>query len=268
MYFDKFQKMLYDFDMTESGTYSIDSSRFQLVVDITSNVRFKKEFLDQIDYYEIYRLKDEETLEHVSENLYGTPDYHWILMLLNQRYDYVEDMPISGERLDALVDLKYGSRKNDPHHFENSDGDIINPTLILKLTDPASTTIIGKTMFDHIEVGNAIRRKTAIGDYVGRIEYSNKATKEIHAFVTKGSFAISDTVQIYKYYDDANGNFVEELIGTPNVTAVQYPSDAIEVTNYEWEYFQNEKKRILRVVPQQYMQQIINEFELLMSNGK
>lgn len=262
MYFDNFPKILYDFDLTpDSQEYAVSGPTFQLVKDITKNIRFKKEFMDQIGFYEIYRLGDGETLDRVSEKLYGTPHYHWMLMLLNQRYDYIEDYPIEGSELDALVKDKYGDRGDDAHHYTDANINTVNPTVTLTITDPVDPNNVSKTLFDNLQVGCVVIRKTAIGNYVGRVESFNKTTKTIGVYIANGDFNVNDPIQIYKYYDDANGNFVEELLGTPIVKASELPAGIAVVTNYEYEYYLNEKKRLIRVVPQQYVQQIINEFE-------
>lgn len=262
MYFDNFPKMLYDFDLSEDAQrFAVDGPKYQLVTDITRNIRFKKEFMDQIGFYEIYRLSDGEKLEHVSEKLYGSPQYHWLLMLLNQRYDYIEDYPVEGFKLDEIVKNKYNDRGDDAHHYVNEDGDTVNPVVILKLTDPSDPNNTSQTMFDLIKVGSVITRKTSIGTYVGRIESVNKATKEVHVYINNGQFKPDDPVQIYKYYDNAEGVFTEQLIGSPKVISVDLPIMYSIVTNYEYEYYINEKKRLIRVVPQQYIQQILNEYE-------
>jgi hypothetical protein len=256
--------MLYDFDLTENATqYAVSGPKFQLVLDITKNVRFKKEFMDQIGFYEIYRLADGETLEHVSEKLYGTPDYHWLIMLLNQRYDYIEDYPVEGFNLDQVVKNKYGDRGEDAHHYTNGNGDTVNVTAYITLTNPPSTTVVGRTMFQELAVGQIIRRKTSLGTYVGRIEEVDIPNKKVKVYITNGEFKKDDPVQIYKYYDNAAGQFTEELLASPVVTGFTLENNVSVVTNYEYEYYINERKRLIRVVPQQYIQQIINEFETI-----
>ena len=262
MYFDNFPKMLYDFDLSEDALRSaVEGPKYQLVTDITKNVRFKKEFMDQIGFYEIYRLSDGEKLADVSEKLYGTSQYHWMLMLLNQRYDYVEDYPVEGFKLDEIVKSKYNDRGDDAHHYTDANGDTVNPTVTLVLSDPPDPNNTSQTMFDLLTVGNVITRKTSTGTYVGRIESINKTKKQVTVYINNGQFNPEDPVQIYKYYDNAQGVFTEELIGSPKVISVDLPIKYSIVTNYEYEYYMNEKKRLIRVVPQQYIQQIVNEFE-------
>ena len=87
MYFKEFPKFLYDFKQPDGTT------EFSLVRDITRNVRFRKDILENVTLYDEYDMQDGETPEIVAEKVYGNPKYHWVIMLANQRYDYVEDFP-------------------------------------------------------------------------------------------------------------------------------------------------------------------------------
>ena len=84
MYFANFPKIVYDFDLSNGTDYKV-------VTDITRNVRVRKQILENIALYDFYDIAEGETPEIVSEKIYGTPYYHWVIMLVNQRYDYVND---------------------------------------------------------------------------------------------------------------------------------------------------------------------------------
>lgn len=257
MYFDNFEKVLYDFNIA-------NKDQFLLVRDITKNVRFKKEFIDQLHLYETYKMSDGESIEVVSEKVYGTPEYHWILMLLNQRYDYIDDYPLSTSQLETMIDEAYGDRKNDVRHYIDPNGHITNATVGVTLQN---TIVPGtdKRIFDYIVPGAVIRRKTAIGEYVGRIQSANTESKIATTLMTTGGFKPNDPVKIYKYTDDYQGNTTETLLGSSTVLDVTVPEGYTAVTNYEYEYFENEKKRIIKIVPQQYLEQILSEFDALMT---
>jgi hypothetical protein len=257
MYFDNFPKMLYDFDLT-------DGKKFILVKDITQNVRFQKEFLDQSLVYETYKMVDGETIETVSEKIYNTPDYHWILMLLNQRYDYVEDFPMSSIVLDEHIERKYGNRKNDEAYFINKDGVIENPNIFYSISNTKNPLQEGRTILGDIRPGDVIRRITSIGDYVGSFQNFVGSTTELNVMMTTGNFRVGDAITVYRYSEDAEGNLVEGLVGKSTVTKVTLPLQYTPITNYENEYLMNEKKRIIKIVPVQYMQQILTEFDQLM----
>ncbi|MHB8123660.1 MAG: baseplate wedge protein 53 [Desulfuromonadaceae bacterium] len=85
------------------------AAQYVNLVDITRNVRFKKEVIDNIVLYDYYVMREHETVEIVSEYLYGSPYYHWVLMLLNDRYDYRKDFAMPNDVFTQYIIAKYGS---------------------------------------------------------------------------------------------------------------------------------------------------------------
>lgn len=129
MFFKNFPKTLYNFTTRD------DKDLFEFVVsDITLGVRVKKEILDNIVLYDWYSLGDGETPEIVSKKFYGSQYYHWIIMLFNNKYDYINDFPLSGIEFDKFVTLRYGEGNyNVTHHYETKEikdpnGNIILPS--------------------------------------------------------------------------------------------------------------------------------------------
>jgi len=113
MYFEQFPTMYYDYVKADGTT------EYVLLKDITSNIRFKKEVLETITLYEYYDMQDTDTPEIISEKFYGSPLYHWVIMLANQKYDYLEDFPLPIPQLESRITEKYGAgNEYDTHHYE------------------------------------------------------------------------------------------------------------------------------------------------------
>jgi hypothetical protein len=118
MYFRGFSQLLYDFKV---GNRVED----KVVTDITKNVRFRTALLENVTVYDIYDMRDGETPEMVAEKFYGNPLLHWVIMLANNRYDYISDFPLNVNQMEKFITDKYGSKKFDPHHYE-LDGYIVD----------------------------------------------------------------------------------------------------------------------------------------------
>ena len=69
MYFKVFPEFLYDFKYGKETKTSI-------VKDITRNIRFRKEVLENITLYDYVDVVDGDTPEIVAEKIYGNPEYH------------------------------------------------------------------------------------------------------------------------------------------------------------------------------------------------
>ena len=100
MYFKEFPQFLYDFNYG-------DRIKTSLVTDITRNVRVRKEILENVTLFDEYDIIDGETPEIISEKLYGTPEYHWVVMLANGKYDYRSDFPLQESVLQKHIATVY-----------------------------------------------------------------------------------------------------------------------------------------------------------------
>lgn len=121
MYFEDFPNFLYDFD--------INGKRKAIYVkDITRNVRFRRDVLANIAVYDEYDIIDGETPEIIAEKIYGSAEYHWVIMLANERFDYRADFPLDYPRLTAHIEDKYGDQADAIHHYEDANGYVVHST--------------------------------------------------------------------------------------------------------------------------------------------
>ena len=120
MYFARLPEILYNF--TYGGT-----ERLHVLRDITINVRVLKQVLENISLYDSYDIVEGETPEVVSAKLYGASDYHWALMIANQRFDYINDWPLTYDRLEQYCRDKYGDEQiYATHHYEDANGYVVS----------------------------------------------------------------------------------------------------------------------------------------------
>ena len=120
MYFNNFPNIFYEF---KNG----NKTEFKIIKDITQNVRVRKEILANITLYDEYDIKHGETPEIIAEKVYGSPLYHWVVMLCNERYDYINDFPLPSYELEQHITEKYGAgNEYDVHHYIDSNGYIVD----------------------------------------------------------------------------------------------------------------------------------------------
>ena len=120
MYFEEFPKFTYPFKINGKTEY-------KAVSDITQNVRVRKEILANITLYDEYDIVDGETPEIIAEKVYGSPLHHWVVMLCNQRYDYINDFPLSTYNLEQHITEKYGAgNEYNTHHYVDTNGNIVD----------------------------------------------------------------------------------------------------------------------------------------------
>ena len=77
--------------------------------------------------FDEYDIKDGETPEIIAEKVYGTAEYHWIIMLINEKFDYLADFPMTYDALLKYVEDKYGvGNEYAIHHHKNANGFVVN----------------------------------------------------------------------------------------------------------------------------------------------
>ena len=119
MYFKEFPKFQYDF------AYGNDT-KVSVVKDITRNIRFRRDVLSNVTLYDEYDIVDGETPEIIAEKVYGNPEYHWIIMLTNERYDYITDFPLPEYTLEKYIVDKYGAQRYATQHYVDANGFVVN----------------------------------------------------------------------------------------------------------------------------------------------
>ena len=74
--------------------YEDSEENLKVAVDIFNRVRVRLEAqTDRAIYYE-YQIKDGDTPENVAHRYYGSVDFHWVLLLMNEIIDPQYDWPL------------------------------------------------------------------------------------------------------------------------------------------------------------------------------
>jgi hypothetical protein len=126
MYFKNFPLMTYLYKVG-------DKEKLIAVKDITLNVRIRKQILSNITLFEDIDVVDGDTPERIADKIYRNPNYHWIIMLCNERFHYADEFPLSQEQLQRYVEIKYGADNSEAQHmlfgrlhFETADGQVVD----------------------------------------------------------------------------------------------------------------------------------------------
>ena len=173
MYFSKFPYIVYD---------SVGNGEFKIVTNLLRRVAIRSKIKANTLFFDTYDVKEGETPEMVAHKLYGDPELHWIVLLVNNVTERYHQWPKNTNQFLAYINDKY-SNVDATHHYEISQ---------------------------------------VSGDTTIKID-----------------------------------------IGTDNT---DYPSASI-VTNYEYEEYLQDKKRKIRLLDPEYVEDFIAEFEKLMGES-
>ena len=107
-YFETFPKLLYDIDNTKN---------FKLVTDIFRRIKVREQLKENAALFSKYSVPSGEQPETTSYKHFGTTDYFWIILLLNDITDRYYGWPLSDQDFEKYVTDKY-SNPQGIHHYE------------------------------------------------------------------------------------------------------------------------------------------------------
>lgn len=129
--------------------YTFDGTNIQFVRNILNKANFESDFKENTVVYYEYLVGDEETPEIVSHKVYGSPDKHWIILMLNDMIHPQFDWPLSNYSFRKFVDLKYRQQQYANSSIEG-DGTIWAQTNIKEYN--VIETKINKDLNDVISI--------------------------------------------------------------------------------------------------------------------
>ena len=250
MYFQQFPKIFYDFP-----NYSGDDTFLQVLTDITANVRVRKAILEDITLYDEYDMREGDTPEIIAERIYGNAQYHWIIMLANQRYDYLADFPLSSVELEEHIIDKYGADHiNDVHHYE-----------VNGIIDEATATIkIPTSVIQSLKLNDFIAAHPVANARITSIDYVNKIAV-VKMDYGRFSDGMTVTVSGVRYDTSLKTNVFASILNfTIPTNGFALNEEYTPITNYEYEVVQNEKKRRIKIISPRLIEQILREYKELM----
>ena len=91
MYFEKFPYDLYSLD---------DLKSVQLITDILRRVTISDDIKSNSSIFDEYDVKEGETPERLADRIYGSTNYHWLILHVNEIIDPRYDWPLTTYQLE------------------------------------------------------------------------------------------------------------------------------------------------------------------------
>ncbi len=238
MYFKNFPSLYYGFDINNVDTLKV-------VTDITANVRFRTSIFDAITLYDEYDIQEGDTPEIIAAKYYGSSEYHWVIMLANQRYDYVNDFPKPYYALERYIVGKYNDFKATGWSFDGTTITITVPNHSINEGDDVNVSGATSTT----NAPNGLFTVTAVTSDTISFDVESAPTG------TPAGYVLVQTTN--KQYD------VHHYINSNGLIVSSDVVGALPVTNYEYEESVNDSKRRIKLISPQLLNTILDEFKTL-----
>ena len=195
MYFKDFPSFYYDFKQNNGTTKS------SIVKDITRNIRFRRDILANVTLYDRYDIRDGDTPEIIAEKVYGNAQYHWVIMLLNEKFDYISDYPLDEYSLVKYIDSVYSDVVINP-------ASSVIPDVVLAMASRASDAYYTT---EQLALKNYLLDKADL-DNSGTITASD--ARQWYLALSQGADVRRSDAQL----------IIDQIVATENATPGIYPS--------------------------------------------
>ena len=186
VYFQNFPTIQYDM---------YDDAHTMEMVDIFRTVRPKASIKEDLLLYNKYTIQDGERPDHLSQKLYGSPDYYWTFFMVNENLVNLHtDWPLSRKEFDTMVKSKYDG------YVLTTDEDIsvsfIKGETVQGLISGATGTLVYKDCNT-----NTLRITNISGEF--------RADELVRGLTSLDTITITGQTEFYnatRHYIDSDGN--------------------------------------------------------------
>ena len=161
MYFKNFPVIPYD---------SIGDGEVKFVTNLLRRVAVRQKVKTNTLLYDTYDIKQGESPESIADKLYGDPELHWVVMLVNDITDRYHQWPMTYAQFLQFVNDKYAD-PNGVHHYEiaQSSGDeTIKINIGTDNTDHPTATQITNFEFEESEQDKKRKIRLLDPSYIGK----------------------------------------------------------------------------------------------------
>tara|TARA_B100000941_G_C28441536_1_gene519929 strand:- start:368 stop:910 length:543 start_codon:yes stop_codon:yes gene_type:complete len=110
MYFKNFPKI----DYSSTGNTNDE----KLVTHLLKRVAIKAGLKEEMLMLDDYSVRAGDTPEIIASKHFGSPLYHWVILITNQITDRYFDWPMTEPQFEAYLKDKYGANIDSAHHYE------------------------------------------------------------------------------------------------------------------------------------------------------
>ena len=110
MYFESFPLIPYD---------SVGDGEFKVVTNLLKRVAMRSKVKTNVMMFDTYDVKEGETPEMLADKLYGDPELHWIILMMNNVTDRYHQWPMNNNQFLSYMHDKY-TNQDATHHYEIS----------------------------------------------------------------------------------------------------------------------------------------------------
>lgn len=245
MYFSKF------------ATYETNIDNKQVKIeDIFTRVAVGKTYAELSSILLPYLVKDGEKIEDIANEYYGSPFYHWVILLINNIVDTRTEWPMTEKSLlEKIYDIyDYTVTVSTTTGFSVGDFVASNTNAKFLITDISETVLTMR--------------------YQSGSVYLTAQTllKKVDSATSTTIISVIDPTEAVHHYEEVatgyevsyDATIIQSITELDPVTSLQNRislGEVAAITNLEYEQRTNDAKRSIKLLNNQYLQQFVRNFD-------
>lgn len=132
---------------------------YKKVVDLHLRINLTQIIRNNVFSIYEYTWQDSDNLTKLALQYYGDYNYSWLVLLSGELFDWIHELPLRDDELEDYIKDKYNLTFEQAlmttHHYEDSDGDIIDLDTYTNIPEPKYI----KSVYDYELEENEKKRK-------------------------------------------------------------------------------------------------------------
>jgi len=252
MFFSKFPKTTYDFFGTNKPAE---------IPDLFRQIKIIERRLDSISVYQKYFIAGARP-DQVSLELYGSPDYYWTFMLINDNLrSAMNKWPMQDLVMQDFIDEKYVGSTITPYRLPG------DPAAYNSIVDlfPVGATLVGSSSG---ATATITARNPKLNQFAFTYNTGAEFDEGVDTFTATDSegvvYQLLNTQYDIRTYPNSTHHYEDgDGVTVVNQENLRITAGIITNTNYETEV--NEDLKEIRVIKSDYIQQFSNEVRKLIN---
>ena len=293
MYFNSFPITIYD---------AVGNGQSKFVTHLLKRVAVRAKTLASGALYDTYDVRNGETPEMIAHKMYGSTEYHWVVLLLNNITDRYHQWPMDTRQFLAHINDKY-TNVDATHHYEvyqksgdtsikinvgttatdygasvetfnpssDVDGEYVTTTTIhtFSVGDTVSYSSVGGTKFPELEENGKYFIRSVGEDIVLDGTDSSSSNADWAVILENGLPLVGeDTDTLFKIASTSGGGPISLSVGSDELHAFTKIIDvAVPITNREYEEDLQDQLRKIKLLDSAYLDQFETEFKEMINRN-
>jgi hypothetical protein len=256
---------------------------YLLVKNFFRRVKLREDLQNIFTVFNKYQIPDGSRPELVAEELYGSVQYDWVVLVSAGITRIRDQWPLSDRQLYDYCENLYGEDIDSIHHYETTEVKDSENRLIL----PAGKVVDADFEFKYSDNQYTYTNDASLKNYTN-VATSNAnvgaQTITITGVTNKiysGDSILNGTNAIPISQVDVNDNTTNLVLSSAitlpissgstltfnSFSVIIVPNPVIGITNYEYEVRKNDEKRTIYVLKPRYLQQVLIDTRKAMTYG-